>query len=379
MRTDIFTFFRQSPMRRELISGNLHNPAAHYLLYGMDHLSRCGLTGDHNLVGQGNVDIPQGRLAHWLGHLTTRLGGIGGDYQTVLSHRRRANRSAVILSSVDTVGIPLVLFKRAGLIHPPLVYISIGLPERIGKIPHERIRAFYRNAYRGVSRFIAYGWEEAEWLRRWLDIPDNSTQVVFLPFGVDADHFAPCPEATPTVDVLTIGADPQRDFKALFEIAARQRNLKFRVIAGATHAAILASAPRNVEVLIDVPFTEMRRHLADARVIALPIHENTYSAGTTTLLQAMSMARPVVVSQTGAIRKGYELTDRGNCRLIAPGNTPAFEAALLDTLHEPSKAIPMGLAARRTIVQHLTWRHYEDRLFAILQDARQKATPGKDS
>jgi glycosyltransferase involved in cell wall biosynthesis len=379
MTTDLFTFFRQSPMRRDLISGNLQDPAAHYLLYGMDHLSRCGLTYDHNLVGQGNVDIPQGRLAHWLGYLTTRLGGIGGDYQTILSHRRRANRSAVILSTVDTVGIPLVLFKRAGLIHPPLVYISIGLPERIGKMPPGRIQAFYRNAYRGVSRFIAYGWEEAEWLRRWQNIPENSTQVVFLPFGVDADHFAPCPDVTPTVDVLTIGADPQRDFKALFEIAARHQSLKFRVIAGAAHAATLSSAPRNVEVLIDVPFSEMRRHLAGARVIALPIHENTYSAGTTTLLQAMSMARPVVVSQTGAIRQGYELMDRGNCRLVAPGNTPAFEAALLDTLHEPEKAIQMGLAARQTIVQHLTWRHYEDRLFAVLQEARQQATPGKDS
>lgn len=379
MTTDIFTFFRQSPMRRELISGNLQDPAAHYLLYGMDHLSRCGLTGDRNLVTQGNADIPQGRLAHWLGHLTTRLGGIGGDYQTLLSHRRRANRSAVILSTVDTVGIPLVLFKRVGLIHPPLIYISIGLPERIEKMPHERIRAFYRNAYRGVSRFIAYGWEEAQWLRRWLDFPENSTQVVFLPFGVDADYFAPYPDVTPTVDVLTIGADPQRDFKALFEIAARQQTLRFRVIAGADHAATLSSAPHNVEVLIDVPFTEIRRHLADARVIALPIHENTYSAGTTTLLQAMSMARPVVVSQTGAIRKGYELTDRENCRLVAPGNTSAFEAALLDTLHEPSKAIPMGLSARRTIVQHLTWRHYEDRLFAILQETRQGLSHGKES
>ena len=311
--TDVFYFFRQSTMRRGLLQGTLRDPAAHYLLYGFDHLAQSELTGIHNLQTLGDLDIPQGRLAHWLGHLTTRMGGIGGDYQTVISHRRGANRSAVILSTVDTVGIPLVLFKRAGLIHPPLVYISIGLPERIKKMTHERIRAFYRNAYRGVSRFIAYGWEEANWLRRWLGFPENSTKVVFIPFGVNCEYFSPRPDIIPSVDVLTIGADPQRDFKTLFWIASRHPEVSFRVIAGKEHASGFTSVPSNVEVHIDLPFPEIRNHLATARIIALPIHENTYSAGTTTLLQAMAMARPIVVSQTGAIRQGYGLQDGQNC------------------------------------------------------------------
>lgn len=375
--TDIFYFFRQSAMRRNLIRNTLQDPAARYLLYGLDHLNRCDLTGAHNLDAPGNDDVPQGRLANWLGLLTTRLGGIGGDYQTVLSHRQPANASAVILSTVDTVGIPLVLLKHFGLIRPPLVYISIGLPERIEKMAGERVRRFYSKAYQGVTRFIAYGWDEAQWLRRWMDLPEDNPRVVFLPFGVDSDYFSPRPDITPTVDVLTIGADPQRDFKTLFRIATRQPSLSFRVIAGSTHAAGFSSVPSNVEVLVDIPFGDIRRHLADARVVALPIHENTYSAGTTTLLQAMAMARPVVVSQTGAIRRGYQLEDNKNCRLVAPAHPDNFEAAVMDTLHAPEQACQMGLSARRTVEQNLTWRHYEDRLLAILNDTHHTLAAGK--
>ena len=375
--TDVFYFFRQSAMRRNLIRGNLEDPAARYLLYGLDHLNQRDLSAAHNLDAPGNDDVPQGRLANWLGLLTTRLGGIGGDYQTVLSHRRAANQSALILSTVDTVGIPLVLLKRLGFIQPPLVYISIGLPERIEKMTGKRVLKFYRKAYQGVSRFIAYGWDEAQWLRRWLDLPEDSPRVVFLPFGVDSDYFSPRPDITPSIDVLTIGADPQRDFKTLLRIATRQPSLSFRIIAGASHAAGFSTVPSNVEVLVDIPFSDIRRHLADARVIALPIHENTYSAGTTTLLQAMAMARPVVVSQTGAIRQGYQLEDKKNCRLVAPAHPDDFEAAVMDTLHAPEQALQMGLSARRTVEQQLTWHHYEDRLFTILQGTRHALTSGK--
>ena len=71
----------------------------------------------------------------------------------------------------------------------------------------------------------------------------------------------------------------------------------------------------------------MRDRLASARVVALPVRDNSYSGATTTLLQAMAMAKPVVVSRTAAIAAGYELEDGVNCRLVEPGDGAAFERA----------------------------------------------------
>ena len=367
--SSIFYFYRRSSMRQDLIRGALRDQGASYLLYGLNHLDLHGFTATHNLATESAAIEPQGRLAGWINRLALGLGGVGGDVQTVLTHRRRANRSDLILSTVDTVGIPLVFFKWPGLIRRPLVYVSIGLPERIQTITAHGIQRIYRNAFQHVDRFIAYGWEEALWIRRWMELPEDSPKVVFMPFGVDSDYFSPRPENIQSVDVLTIGADPQRDYKTLFWIASRHPRVTFRVIASKDLAAGFTSVPGNVEILVDIPFPEIRDHLATARVVALPIHENTYSAGTTTLLQAMAMARPVVVSNTGAIRKGYELEDGLNCRLVPPGDQAVFESALMTLLDDVDAATRIGLAARNTIETHLTWPLFENRLFNILKQA----------
>ena len=54
---------------------------------------------------------------------------------------------------------------------------------------------------------------------------------------------------------------------------------------------------------------QIRERLLAARVVALPVRENSYSGATTTLLQAMACGKPTVVTRTAAIARGYELED----------------------------------------------------------------------
>ena len=47
----------------------------------------------------------------------------------------------------------------------------------------------------------------------------------------------------------------------------------------------------------DVSFAAVRDLLRRARVVALPVVDNSYSGATTVLLQALATGRPVVVSR----------------------------------------------------------------------------------
>ena len=94
----------------------------------------------------------------------------------------------------------------------------------------------------------------------------------------------------------------------------------FLVVTTADRARSLAGRPSNVAVETDLPFDEMRRRLERARVVALPVRENSYSGATTVLLQAMALAKPVVVTRTAAIATGYGLEDGNNVRLVPPGD-----------------------------------------------------------
>src|SRR5439155_7679616 len=241
---------------------------------------------------------------------------------------------------------------------------AIGLPERLVQLRGRRMRRLYANALRGAHTIVAYAESEADWLRSWL--AHDAPPVVFVPFGVDAVAFRPEPGREPEVDVVSIGADPRRDFELLEAVASRQSELTFRIVASAERARSLVALPANVSVETDIPVEQVRDRLAAARVVALPVLDNSYSGATTVLLQAMAMAKPVVVSRTDAIARGYELEDGVNCRLVPPGDAEALERAVVELLADAGAAVILGTRARETIERSFSWERYTDALWRIL-------------
>jgi glycosyltransferase involved in cell wall biosynthesis len=301
-------------------------------------------------------------------------GGYGGDFATVFASLRLANRADVVYSTVDTVGIPLVLLKRAGRLRPPLVYVAIGLPERLARLRTKRMRKLYASALASCAAVVAYSEKEAEDIRRWVAGHAFEVRVEFVPFGVDAGAFAP-DGRVPASGVVSVGADPHRDFDLLVRIAARMPEVDFRIVTTADHARALPPLTENVGLESDVAFEDMRRRLVEARLVALPVRENSYSGATTVLLQAMALEKPVVVTRTSAIATGYGLVDGENVRLVEPGDEAGFERALRDLLRDDFHARALGVGARVTVARAFTWERYVSRIEQLLRDAAAAPAP----
>ena len=365
---DAFFCFRESGQRRAALAAQFGAPER-YLLFGLDELVGRGVRVRHNLEGLPGAP-GWARLAdNGLNRLIRRRGGYGGDFYSVLPSLRRLDAADVVLSTVDTVGLPLVLLGRAGLVRRPLVYVSIGLPERLAKLRGARASRRYATALRRVSSIVAYSEHEAALLREAVGEDQAAPPVTFIPFGVDVERFRPLPEVDADVDVVSVGADPHRDFPLLLRIAGRHPELRFRIVGGAVGVRDLGPLPPNVEVEVDIPLTEVRDRLARARVVALPVRANSYSGATTVLLQAMAMAKPVVVSRTPAIASGYGLVDGENGVLVEPGDETAFERALLGVLVDDAWGTALGTAARRLVESELTWTRYVNAIHAALAAA----------
>ncbi len=357
----VFFAFRDAPERRTALA----TPAAldRYRLFGLDEIRARGAVVRHNLERQGGSPLWARALAAVANRLLRLIGGYGGDFATMLASLRAANSADVVFATADTVGIPLLLLKRARLLWRPLVYASIGLPERLVQLRGPLARRLFRSAIRTANTIVTYSQAEAEWLRGWLQA--DSPPVVFVPFGVDIAAFRDDGRAT-EIDVVSVGADPRRDFELLIAVAARQPELSFRIVAEGKRARALSRRPENVAVESDLSLEQVRDRLAAARVVALPVRPNSYSGATTVLLQAMAMAKPVVVSRTVAIAVGYGLSDGTNCRLVEPGDAEELERALLETLADPGS---LGERARDTVEQTLTWDCYTGALWDILSRA----------
>jgi glycosyltransferase involved in cell wall biosynthesis len=364
----VFFAYRDSPQRRAALAAPRGAPER-YLLFGLDQLGERGWGTSHNLDEAGPPPSWARAGGAALKAVLERAGGYGGDFGTVLASLRRANRADVILSTVDTVGIPLMLLARAGLLRSPFVYVAVGLPERLARLRSERMHRLYARALGSASAIVTYSEFEARELERWLASNGSGASVEFVPFGVDEVAFAPSDEDA-TSDVVSVGADPHRDVELLVAIAPELSEFSIDVITTADRARTLElSLPPNVRVETDVAFESMRQRLAQARAVALPVRDNSYSGATTVLLQAMALAKPVVVSRTRAIATGYGLVDGENCRLVEPGDAAGFRAALRRALEDEEHASALGAQARRTVVSGLTWGRYAARIDAALRRA----------
>ena len=369
---NVFYLFRDAPQRRaalELEPGC----AARYLLSGMDQLAERGHAVGHNLERSGPA--PWARLAGGaLKRGLERAGGYGGDFATVLSSLGRLNRADVVFSTVDTVGIPLILLARSRAVRSPFVYAAIGLPERLEQLRSRRMERLYARALGSAAAIVAYSRHEADRIDGWLRERGVDVRVEFVPFGVDVDALRPG-SAPSEVDVVSVGADPHRDFELLLAVARTRPETSFLVVTTAERARSLADRPANVSVETDLHFDEMRRRLERARVVALPVRDNSYSGATTVLLQAMALAKPVVVTETAAIATGYGLEHGRNALLAAPGDERAFDLAVGELLDDEPGARALGLRARATTEETLTWERFVDRIEALLAAAA-GAAPG---
>lgn len=354
---DVFYLFRDTVERRRILA---HLPAVDLnrtQLFGFAELQQSGWSMDCNLR-LPRISSVRETVAGWIERWYAPRAGVGrGDVMAVRAHLWQMNRAKVVVATTDNTGMPAARLKASGRLKAKLVYISVGLPERMAavrKISPAR-EARYRNMLSRVDQFVAYGYAEAEWLREWLGTPDK---VQFVPFGVDVEQWRPMPDAPKIADVVSVGADPQRDFPLLLAYARQHPHVRVQLVVGQDAAAKLMDVPPNVTVQVQLPVKRVQEVMAGARVLVLPVKENTYSGATTTLLQGMALEKAVAVSRVGAIRDGYGLQDDLNIRWLEPGSQASMNVVLNDLLARPEACQRLGATARRHVVEELSWSRY---------------------
>jgi glycosyltransferase involved in cell wall biosynthesis len=368
--TAVLFLYRDSPLRREALAA-APGTAVRYCLFGLDELRAGGFDVGHNLEhGPPGVAARAGGGA--LRTVVGVLGGNAGDVASVLAARAPIARADVVFATVDTVGIPLALLRRRRLVaRTPVVYASIGLLERLARLRGARLRRSYLRALGEVDAVVAYGAAEADELRAWLGQLSSPPPVHFVPFGVDTALLAPDGRLA-DLDAVSVGADPQRDYGLLVEAAARTPEVAYAVVASSDQSGVLARAPANVTVQLNASFVASLDVLRRARVVVLPVRDNAYSGGTTVLLQALALGKPVVVSRTRAIADGYGLVDGETCRLVPPGDAAALAAAVRELLADDAAAAALGQRARAHAKRNLGWERYVAALGEILGETARR-------
>lgn len=335
-----------------------------YLYYGMDHLRQRGWDVRHNLAG--SADQAKFRFLNGLHrYYFTRRNGYAGRFDWVLPGYADIRRVDALVAVTAHVAFPVLLHQWSGWLRDtPMLYLAIGLPERL-----EFIRSQHPAEYPGwcrqlsaVERIVTVSKVEAETLCRTHGL-DN---VSFLVSGVDTDYFSPR-SSLPSCDVLSIGADSHRDFETLVSVARRLSAYRFKIVTNEVHAAQLSDLPENLQVDVNIPMQALRETMAACICLALPVRPNTYSGATTVLLQSMAMAKAVVANPVGPNVSGYPFRHAENLLFVPPQDVDALCDAVLTLCRNESMRSSLGAAARRAVVEEASLGGFHHAIETCLQ------------
>jgi glycosyltransferase involved in cell wall biosynthesis len=268
----------------------------------------------------------------------------------------RSTRYDVILGVGDAVAHYLVQLRRAGLLSSKIVLIDPALASHYPRRKRVQDLVLPR-----VDQVIVFGRVQLDYLQ---DEYGGTVKADFIHHRADTRFFRPQPH--PSADaiplVLSVGNDPSRDFETLLAAV----DATPQAAAGGIRFLIHSSRPvetrgRPVEVkTARLPWIGLRDLYARASVVVLPLSDVIHAGGINTLLEAMCMARPVVVSDSRGLRD--YVVDGQTALIVPPGDAGALANAVRRLVGDPDLASQLARNGRQFVEQHCRSEQYAARL-----------------
>jgi glycosyltransferase involved in cell wall biosynthesis len=305
--------------------------------------------------------------------------------QAWLAFRRRSAYDVVITDG-EHVGIPLALLLRTT--RAPIKHVTIG--HRLSS-PKKRVFFTVLRADARMDRIIVHSRQQFDYATNELGIlPDRLT---LMPYQVDTAFWSPSPAPLSDEPLVVSAGLEYRDYATLFRAVA---GLPVRVVIGAAspwsrHSADDVAPPPNVEVG-RFDYLALRALYRRASMVVVPLTDVDNQAGVTTLLEAMAVGKPVVVSQSQGQTDVVEDRRSGSrglprprrtslLRLVAsssgvdpepngfyvpPGDHAALRRAIAYLVAHPEEREQLGAAGRRTAEELVTVELFAARVRSIV-------------
>lgn len=273
-----------------------------YLFFSYDHFHKRGMAPKSNLdpQQQGDWYPVLSRLGQQFNRYISRSGAYGGDFDQALWGYHLHKACDLVIVYTGRLALPLIWMRKIKLVpNLPTILITNGLFEKLEHFTNKTYLDIALESLRQFQLILSPSQIEIDLLERTFDLVNTT----YLPSGVDADYFKPQKAVTKTYDydIISIGADKHRDYVTLLETAGSLPLLRFLIITSQNHATnIRPSLPQNVQLLVDIPMSDIRYYLARSRISCVPVFENVYSGATTVVLQSMAMGIPTIANEIGA-------------------------------------------------------------------------------
>jgi len=207
----------------------------------------------------------------------------------------------------------------------------------------------------------------ADTIRRYLKSPKT---IRVVPTGVDADHFRPT------------GAVRSREFRVLFagsvdvrkgvvyvvEALKRLRLPRTKLLIVGSRSVdsppIFSEKGVAIEYLQHVPYTGMPEVFGSADVFVFP---SLVEGSARVVGEAMASGLCCIVTPNA----GSVINDGVDGFIVPPRDVDSLAERIQQVYENPDLALEIGRSARKTVVERLTWKHYQENLIRVYTDLLQ--------
>lgn len=296
---------------------------------------------------------------------------VGDLWQQLAAWRRAADGADLIYAASQSEAHALGYLRAAGLLKIPLVVVAHHPP------------AYYRGSalQAPLLRWSLRGCDAVPCLNTATARAVNTLaprtphpRAKTLPWGPDARFFTP---AGTLGDLFVSAGQAGRDF-ATFAAAAAAAGVPGHIVTlttavpqgvagGGVRPGISEYAP-GVKLDLRRPddwmtHVELRSLYRRARAVAIPLERTSYLAGLTSLMDALAMGLPVVMTRTPFI--DIDLEAQGIGMWVDAGDAHGWRAALEKLRDDPDEAAVMGARGRALVDGGLDSRHFADEIMAV--------------
>lgn len=324
IKKKVFYVYRTA--RKQNFINVSNNLEPDHILYGYNYIRKSGYS-----VSFSDIAYSKFNLLFWLflpiQKLFIKYTSVGFKFDQALLLLPYFYCSDIIITTTDSAGLPLLLLKKLRVLNKPVIYISTGLINELSDRNNEVV-AFYKSLLQYVDILICHSNIEKKSYLKYIPILKDKISVI--PFGIDQKFFKKT-----TVQkkyILSIGRDKSRDYNFLSKVALRIKSENFLVVTSRSNIKGV-TFPRNVKIMYDLPYDQVRDIYLKAKLVFLPLKEINRASGQIAFLEALSSNNKVVISNIRGIKDVYKkLLNIKNTVVYKPDDVESAVESLVKAL-----------------------------------------------
>lgn len=283
------------------------------------------------------------------------LGDIDQQIRLIMMRRK----DTIIYATSQNILNVLAIIRSIGLFHTPIVSIVRQPPNS------SKTKLAYLLFSRGTSRLICMSKSIQDFFVNKLNIPEEKAPLI--DWGVDLDFF---PLGNYRPKFIISAGKMGRDYDTLCSAVAKIK-VPTKIFCSAQSAPSLGKISDHIEVICKhystnvISYKDLLSWYYRAYLVAIPLVKSNNQIGLTSLLDAMAVAKPVVITKNPCL--DIDVETEGCGLWVDPGDVQGWRYSIEYLLNNPEIATEMGMRGRKLCEEKYNLSHFSFQLIDIFK------------